>query len=127
MFGFFRRKPAADPPSVKQLAYAKRLKIAVTPQMSKADVSAAIGDMERLHPELAQKREEIKEKQHERKYGKALVDAEQRWCVLSESVRFMLAIYRKGGNTIVDVVDVGGAHIDGRGKLKLELAAPKLV
>ncbi len=42
MFGFFKKKPPADPPTEKQLRYAKKLGIAVTPTMSKDDVSAAI-------------------------------------------------------------------------------------
>ena len=47
MFGLFKRKPPADPPTQRQLNYAKRLGIAVNPRMSKPDLSAAIAAAER--------------------------------------------------------------------------------
>lgn len=127
MFGFFKKKPPADPPTDKQLRYAKKLGIAVRPTMTKDDVSAAIGAAERANPRLAEQRERVKTKARERKFGPALLGEESRWNEFADKTEYMLAIYRHGKEIVVDVLRVNEACINERGKLVLAVEAPKLV
>jgi len=136
MFGLFKKKPPADPPTQRQLNYAKRLGVTVTLRMSKQDVSAAISAAEAANPKAKRQREKINAKQAERAHaewvaecGQELIDAVEHWTNFADDVRFMLAIYDRGKNTIVDVLEVNDAYIDGtrKKKLKLCLAAPKVV
>jgi len=128
MFGFFKRKrPPVDPPTEKQRRYAARLGIEVLPSMSKADLSAAISEVERRNPALAEKREQVKQKVRERKFGKELLEQEDKWNRFADEVGYMLAVYRHGKETVVDVLRVNEAFITDGGKLKLEVEAPKVV
>lgn len=127
MLGFFKRKPPADPPTERQLRYAKKLGIAVTPVMSKDEVSAAIGAAERANPQLAKQREHIKARAREREFGPELIAEELRWNEFADSTEYMLAVYRHGKEIVVDVLRVNEAFINKRGKLVLGVEAPKLV
>jgi len=128
MFGFLRKKkPPADPPTEKQRNYAKRLGIAITSSMRKADVSAAISEAGRRNPAQAKKREKIKKKTREAKFGKEVIDEENRWNEFADRVGYMLAIFNRGKETVVDVLRVNEAFIRDRGKLKLAVEAPKVV
>lgn len=127
MFGFFKKKPPSEPPTQKQLRYAKKLRIALTPSMSKDDVSAAISAAERANPPLAQQRERVKAKVRERKFGPELIAEETQWNHFADSTEYMLAIYRHGKEIVVDVLRVNEAWIDDRGKLRLGVEAPKVV
>ena len=125
MSWLFGRKPK-EPARAKQFGYAKKLGIEVTSKMSKADVSHAIANAERKNPKLKRQREHVNRSKYVKKHGKELVEAEDRWNQFAESTEYMLAIYVRGKSTIVDVLRVNGAFIDGRGKLQLEVEAPKL-
>jgi hypothetical protein len=114
-----------DPPTAKQLRYAKKLGIEVTPGMTKWDVSDLIRQMEEDNPELQEEREQIKDKMRERKYGEQTVAAEREWLEFSDTTRYMLAVYRHRGEIIVDVLRVNGAEINKQGKVVLEIEAPK--
>jgi hypothetical protein len=127
MFGFFKKRPPADPPTEKQCRYAAKLGIDVPPTMSKAELSAAIADAERRNPALAEQRERVKSKVREKKFGRELIDEEDRWNRFADEVGYMLAVYTRGKETIVDVLRVNEAFIDDRGKLKLGVEAPKVV
>ncbi len=127
MFGFFKKSPPPDPPTEKQRRYAKKLGIPVTPSMGKDDVSAAISAAERANPRLARNREGVKAKARERKLGPELVAEEARWNQFADTTEYMLAIYRHGKETVVDVLRVNEAWIDKRGKLRLGVEAPKVV
>ena len=128
MFGFLRKnKPPLDPPTEKQLKYASRLDITVLPSMSKADVSYAISEAERRNPAQAINRENIKKKTQDKKCDKELIDKQHQWNIFSERVEYMLAIFIRGKNTIVEVLRVNEALITERGKLKLGVEAPKVV
>lgn len=127
MFGFFKRRPPGDPPTEKQRGYAAKLGINVPPTMTKAELSDAIADAERRNPALAEQRERVKAKVREKKFGKELVDEEDRWNRFAHEVGYMLAVYTRGKETIVDVLRVNEAFIDDRGKLKLGVEAPKVV
>lgn len=127
MFGFFKKKPPPDPPTEKQLRYAKKLGIVVTPSMGKDDVSAAIGAAERASPRLAEQRDRVKRKSRERKFGPELIAEESRWNGFADDTEYMLAIYRHGKEIVVDVLRVNEACINERGKLVLGVEAPKLV
>lgn len=60
--------------------------------------------------------------------GPELLAAEKQWRKCSESEGYILAIYQKGANTIIDVLRVDDAWIEGKRKktLKLHVVAPKL-
>jgi len=127
MFGLFRKQPPADPPTDKQRKYTARLGIDVAPTMTKSSLSAAIADFERRSPSAAAQRERIRAMARERKFGKDLVAKESRWNQFADDVGYMLAVYNRGKETIVDVLRVSEAIITVRGKLKLSLEAPKVV
>lgn len=127
MFGFFEKGPPADPPTEKQRRYAAKLGIDVPPTMTKAELSAAIWDAERRDPALREQRDRVKSKVREKKFGKELTEQRSRWNRFAEEVGYMLAVYTRRNETIVDVLRVNEAFIDGRGKLKLGVEAPKVV
>jgi len=128
MFGFFKKKrPPEDLPTEKQRKYAARLGIKVPPSMSKAELSAAISEAECHNPSLAQKRQQVKKKIYEREFSKELVEQEDQWNRFADNVGYMLVVYTRGKETIVDVLRVNGAFITERGKLNLEVEAPKVV
>lgn len=127
MFGFFKKRPPADPPTEKQRRYATKLGIDVPPAMTKAELSAVIADAERSNPALAEQRERVKSKVREKQFGKELVDQEDRWNRFADEVGYMLAVYTRGKETNVDVLRVNEAFIDERGKLKVGVEAPKVV
>jgi hypothetical protein len=135
MFGFFKSKNV-DPPSERQLNYARKLGIAVTSRMSKADVSDAISIAEQKNPNARLQREHINRKQAARaeekwasECGPELLGTKEQWSRFGEQGGFILAIYRRGENTIVDVLQVNDAFIDGarKKKLKLCVASPKVI
>jgi len=95
--------------------------------MSRSALSLAIADAERKNPAAAAERLRIKAKVRERKFGKRLIEEEARWNGFAEAVGYMLAVYSRRKETIVDVLRVNGANITDRGKLKLGVEAPKLV
>lgn len=135
MFGLFKSKPK-DLPTERQLNYARKLGIVITPRMSKSDVSKAIDAAERKNPKVKRQREQINRNQAEKDQaqwekgcGPELLAAEEQWLSFADSTRFMLAVYIRGKNRIVDVLEVNDAYIDGKKKKKLKLcvAAPKVV
>lgn len=108
MFDFFKRKPPLDPPTEKQIGYAKRLGIVVTPDMSKDAVSDEISKIE-LGPEM--------------------FAAKKKWEAIAATDGYILAIYSKGAETIVDVLRVNDVSIEGQKTkgLKLEVESPKRI
>jgi len=56
-----------------------------------------------------------------------LADQEDKWNAIAETIGFVLAVYTKGEETIVDVLHVKGAYLNDRHTLVLQVAAPKLV
>ena len=134
MLNFFRRKPI-DPPTAKQAAHAKKLGITVTPKMSKSDVSNAIASAENANPKLQKRRAAYETKQQalaDAEYDKAYTPevraAEKHWGNLADSDAFILAVYRKGKETVVDALQVYDTDLTGTKKFKLKLLmmAPKL-
>lgn len=122
MFGLFKSQPKV-PPTERQLNYARKLGITVTARMSKADVSKAIDAAERKNPKAKRQREHINRKQAgkaqaewAKECGPELLAAEEQWSSFSDGTRYMLAVYNRGKNTIVDVLEVDDAYIDGKQK-----------
>lgn len=60
--------PDSDGPTPKQIRYAKKPGIDVTPDMTRGDLSAPIAQVEQAEPELKEERERIKQKVRERSY-----------------------------------------------------------
>jgi hypothetical protein len=127
VFGFFKKRPQADPPTEKQRRYAAKLGIDVPAMMTKAQLSDAIADAERSNPAIVYVRDWAKFKMREKKYGKALLAEEDRWKRLADQGGFILAIYSRRKDTLVDVLRINEAFLDVRGKLKLGVEAPKVV
>jgi hypothetical protein len=127
MFGFFKKQLPHDPPTDKQRKYASYLGLIITSDMSKSDVSAAISDAACRNLDVASRRKRVKAKARLHKFGKELIDQETRWNQFADDPEFMLAVYKRGKKTIVDVLRVNEAFITDRGKLKLGVAAPKVV
>jgi hypothetical protein len=127
MFGFFRNREPVDPPTDKQRKYAARLGVSVIKDMSKSEVSLAIAEAERKNPKAAVQRERAKAKARESKYGQELIDQESYWNQFADDPEYMLAVYKRGNQTVVDVLRVNVAFIAENGSLKLGVAAPKLV
>lgn len=116
-----------EPPTKKQLAYAAKLGIGVSSSTSKTDVSALISEAERANPNLVQKREQAKQSRREKTYGPELIEVERKWNQMSEDLRFILIAYRKGKETVVDVLDCAGAEINKSGNVVLQASVPKIV
>ena len=112
-------------PTDKQLSYAKKIGITVTPTMSKNDVSQAIDAAQRANPRLAEQRELVKRKVREHRFGSELIREESRWEEFAHDTKYMLAIYEWKQEIIVDVLCVTDARINERGKLVLNVDAPK--
>jgi hypothetical protein len=142
MFGLFKRKPPADPPTQRQLNYAKKLNLTVTSAMSKDDVSNLISVAEAKYPKAKRQREHINRKRQEQadaqsiaedaqwiaECGPELLETERKWQAFSEGEGYILAVYVKGKDTIVDVLRVNDVYIEGKKRktLKLHVEAPKL-
>ncbi|MDA1053799.1 MAG: hypothetical protein O3C40_25400 [Planctomycetota bacterium] len=131
VFGFFKRKPPEvpdDPPTEKQLRYAAKLGIVVKPGMSKWELSDAISAYEAKNPKAQRQREHIAARREAKKpeveVPPELIEAECRWNEFSDSTVYMLAVYQKGKERIVDVLQVAGAELSDRNKLRLSLVAP---
>ncbi|MEO8495997.1 MAG: hypothetical protein ABI614_13065 [Planctomycetota bacterium] len=129
--------PSFEPPTPKQLAFAKKLRIEVDPSMSKVDVASAIEDAVERNPTLKKKlderdakreqeAEEVARLQHIKECGPELIAAESEWQKFIDEIGFMLAVYQRGKKTIVDVLEVYDVSIEGKKKKKLKLyvAAP---
>lgn len=124
---FFRRHPEPDPPTDKQRRYAAKLGIAVPPGMTKRELSAAIHEAEKRVPAATGKRERTKRKSRERKHGKETGEQEEFWNRFSADVGYMLAVFTRGKETVVDVLLVNEAEVDDQGELWLVVEFPKLV
>ena len=123
----FGKKPPDDPPTEKQRRYAKVLSIEVTPDMTKADLSYEIAKAEKRSPKHAKQRAEYKRNQRIREFGREAVEKEEEWNEFADEQDYMLAIYQRGKDIIVDVLRVLGADINKRKKVVLDVQAPKVV
>ena len=133
MFRFFKRRPAPDPSTQRQLNYARKLGVTVTAGMSKAELSDAISAAETKNPGAKRQRQDINRKRQARadaqwaaECGPDLMEAEKKWQKLSEGEGYILAAYAKGKSTIVDVLRVNDAYIDEKKTLRLGVESPKL-
>jgi hypothetical protein len=129
VFGFFKSRqpePPYEPPTEKQIRYAKKLRIEVARGMSRFELSALIAEAEVRNPRLAREREAINSKRREREYGKELIEEEAWWGRKAERRRYMVAVYKDRQEIVVDVLSVGGAEITGPGSITLAVSAPKL-
>ena len=109
--------PPADPPTERQLNYAKKLGINVTTDMSKADVSAAIAQVELENPSLARQRQHVNESRYKKTHGPELVEAEKKWQKLADANKWMIAVYQGGKSMKVSVIRLNEASITDKSKL----------
>jgi hypothetical protein len=118
--------PAADPPTERQLNYAKKLRIKITPIMSKADVSTAIAQVESQNQSLARQRQHVNESRYKKTHGPELVEAEDKWQKLADANKWMIAVYQSGKTIKVSVIRLNEASITDKGKLVIsgEVAEP---
>src|SRR5687767_15452794 len=54
-----------------------------------------------------------------------LADQEDKWNAIADAVGFVVAVYAKGEETLVDVLRVDGAYLNNRHTLVLQVVAPK--
>jgi len=54
-----------------------------------------------------------------------LADQEDKWNAIADAVGFIVAVYAKGEETLVDVLRVDGAYLNNRHTLVLQVVAPK--
>jgi hypothetical protein len=135
MFGFllglFKRREPPEPPTENQRRYAAKLGIPISPNMTKGGLSKAISEAERKNPAAAEKRSQIKEKVkrrvREKRFGKELVDQEERWNHFAAEIGYMLAIYTEGRETVVDVLYVSDVFIDPDDGLCLDVEGPDVI
>lgn len=117
-----------DPPTSRQLAYAKRLGITVPPNATKQQVSDLISDYQRRHPQEMAQRKKAGQKIREQKFGPELVAQEKYWDDLSCARAAILAAYRKKDDVIVDVLSVEEPEIKEtktKAILRLRFVAPR--
>jgi hypothetical protein len=117
--GHILQFPSADPPTERQLNYAKKLGIPVTANMSKTDVSEAIAQVERQNPSLARQRQHVNESRYRRTHGAELVEAEEKWQQLADNNKWMIAVYQSGKTANVSVIRLNEASIADNGKLEI--------
>jgi hypothetical protein len=116
---FGRQEPAPPPlpPTKKQLDYARVLRIAVTKDATRDEVSAMLADAEAANPQLRKEREQKKERKRIEKYGAELVATEQQWERAAEANKWLAVVYRKGKSIKAELLRLNGASINDRGKL----------
>ncbi len=116
----FGSRPPADPPTEKQLRYARKLGITIPENTDKAILSQLIGQVESRDPSLKTKRENVKEKQRVRKHGQDKIDEEAQWQALADAEKWMLVVFTRGKSKVAEVVRINGADISTGGKIKIE-------
>ena len=119
-------EPDFLPPTEKQRNYARKLKIAFTPDASREELSALIAEAEKANPNLRQERERARERQREEKYGAELVDAEKKCEHLSNENKWLVAVYKSGKKINAELLRINGAFIEENGKLKVEAEVGKV-
>ena len=130
----FSSSAATDPPTQRQIQYARTLGIEVTPGMSKREVSAAIDLAVRARPRPEKERQFALEEQRQReiakriaKFGEEVLALERQWEQYAETTEWMLAVYNRGKDNVVDVLRVNGASAREDGHIELDVTSPKLV
>lgn len=123
----FGSSPRTDPPTDKQLRYAKKLGIVVSANADRATLSQLIGEAESKNPSLKANREIVKQKQLIRKYGQARVDEKQRWEDLADKEKWMLVVFNRGNSKISEIVRINGGKISARGKMKVLVETVKII
>ena len=123
----FGKKAPADPPTAKQLNYARKLGLSVPEGASRTEVSALLSNAEAANPKRARQREHVKEKQRAKLETPELKQQEAYWNDLGDRDKWLIAVYKSGKNVKGDVLRVCGADIDEKGKLIIQLEAGKIV
>ena len=127
LFGRKEPTPPPLPPTEKQLNYARMLKLAVPPDVTRDELSGMLADADAENPNLRHEREQKKEKQREKKYGPELIAEEKKWEELSNQNKWLAVVYKSGKSIKAEVLRLNGAYITDGGKLKVESEAGKIV
>ena len=101
-----QQEPDFEPPTEKQIKFAKSLGIQVTPSMSKWDLCYEI-DVVKIGVEAAERKREYYRR---KRTGEKHQDEWYEWLELRDE--FILAVYREGNQLIPDVLFVREAAID---------------
>jgi hypothetical protein len=102
----------ADPPTPRQLNYAKKLGIDVTANMSKSDVSVAIAKVERENPSVARQRHHVIASRRKEACGPELIESEKNWQKLADDNKWMIAVYESDKSMKVSIVRLNEAIAD---------------
>lgn len=122
----FGSRPPADPPTDKQLRYARKLGLAIPENADKATLSRLIGQAEARDPSLTATRADVKAKQRLRKYGQDKIDEEARWQAFADAEKWMLVVFSRGKSKVAEVVRINGADISASGKIKIATEVMKI-
>jgi len=123
----FGSRTPADPPTEKQLRYARKLGITLPENADKATLSSLIGEAESRDPSLKTKRENVKEKIRVCKHGHNKIDEEARWQALADAEKWMLVVFKRGKSKVAEVVRINGADISDGGKIMIETEVMKII
>lgn len=115
------------PPTEKQLNYARKLRLQIPPDASRAEVSAMLSDAEHANPKLRGEREQAKERQRAKKFGAELIAQEKQWQQLADQDKWLAAVHKSGKSVKVDLLRINGAYINDKGKLRIETEAGKAI
>jgi len=122
----FGSRPPADPPTDKQLRYARKLGVVIPENADKATLSHLIGQAEKRDPSLKTKLESVKAKQRVRKHGQDKIDEEARWQALADAEKWMLVVFTHGKSKVAEVVRINGVDISPSDTIKLETEVMKI-
>ncbi|QDT10716.1 hypothetical protein [Planctomycetes bacterium K23_9] len=117
-----------DRPTKKQLDYAKLCGVAVRPGMNRSAVSSAIDAAFKADPKLGFKAA-ARKKRDDTKHAGQYAERDKllkKWNQFADGPEYMLAIYEKGKNVVVDVLRVNEADESGKTGVSLFCEAPKL-
>lgn len=126
----FRQAEPPDPPTDKQLAFAKRKSIHVPDNATKSDLINLIAQWKRANPEEVAKGQQITSKIVDRKLGKEGAEVRAYWEKLEHEQAAVVAVYERGKKTVVDVLAVGEVEVietKKTAKVKVWFEAPKFM
>jgi hypothetical protein len=105
----FRSRIPVDPPTDKQLRYARHLGVSIPKKIDKKSMSAILRTAELLQ-----------------KYGQAKLDEESKWQSLVEAEKWMLVVFTRGQSKLAEIARINGAELSNSGEIKIEIELMKV-
>jgi hypothetical protein len=136
MFGLFKslfgkrnskRQSQGKRATAKQLNYARKLGLKIPPNPTIWQLSEMLEAAEKANPQLRQQREKANENKRAEKFGADLIVQEQLWNKLGNQQKWIAVVYKSGKSVKADILSIGGASINDRGKLRIDVEVGKVV